>query len=131
MKCGIQPACDQGRPRICAPGADGGHDEAVREGRPRGERGSSVYMAVNPVFRLGLLDYLDGSPTKLLPVLDIASSSSFCQCFKLMSCCVMPTSSEYSPFCRSCWNLVVLPSSSESSCQCSIQDPSFRVLELY
>ncbi|KAE8788599.1 hypothetical protein D1007_37307 [Hordeum vulgare] len=92
-----------------------------------------VLLAFNTMdkWRLGLLDYLDGSPTKLLPVLDIASSSSFCQCFKLMSCCVMPTSSEYSPFCRSCWNLVVLPSSSESSCQCSIQDPSFRVLELY
>lgn len=164
MKHDVQPACDQGRPRICAPAADGGHDEDV--GAPHGERGSSAYMAISPVFRyrrhsssptpnpssqmmmfgagmvllafntmderrLGLLDYLNGSPTKLLPVLDIASSSPFRQCFKLMSCRVMPTSSEYHPsvdlagislFCQPHRNQV---------CQCLSQDLSFQVLEQY
>jgi hypothetical protein len=44
----------------------------------------------------GFLTPSTEAPTQLLPVLDIASTSPFRPCFKLMSCRVLPTSSESS-----------------------------------
>ncbi|KAI4996307.1 hypothetical protein ZWY2020_048098 [Hordeum vulgare] len=63
-KRGVQPTCDQGRPRICAPAADGGHDKVLPEGRPHGERGSSAYMEVSPVFTDGSVGFQHHGRTK-------------------------------------------------------------------
>ncbi|KAF7057158.1 hypothetical protein CFC21_064481 [Triticum aestivum] len=100
-------------PRICAPAADGGHDEAALEHPlPGGERLASTYMELTPVFRDGAASVQHHgrtdagqnpghdnagtyqgfstpsteAPTQLLPVLDIAPTSSFRPCFELMGC---------------------------------------------